>query len=104
MKASFGYVQRYFSMAPSAILAETPGNFAVDNNMISEVKIKRREELRGGQVYRYYLEMEIQSSQGKYEFTMDEANDYIQLLKQVYGERVKLPFGYFARGGVNINL
>jgi hypothetical protein len=48
MQASFGFAKRYFSMAPSAILAETPGNFAVDNNTVSEVKIKRKQEIRGG--------------------------------------------------------
>ena len=85
-------------MAPSAILAETPGNFAVDNNIISEVKIKRKQEIRGGQVYRYQFEMEIHSSQGNYEYIMDERSDYVKLLKQVYGERVKLPFGYFVTG------
>ena len=101
MKASYGFAQRYFSIAPSAILTETPGNFAVDNNLISEVKIKSREEMRGTQVYRYYLEMEIHSTQGKYEFTMSERDDYIKLLKQVYGGRVKMPFAYVSHG-INI--
>jgi len=103
MSVSFSFAQRYFSIAPSVILTETPGNFAVDNNVTSEVKIKRKEIRRGGQVnynrvYRYEFEMEIHSSSGKYEFTMDENDDYIKLLKQVYGERVKMPFGYFSHG------
>jgi hypothetical protein len=103
MKASYGFSQRYFSMAPQAILTETPGNFAVDNNLTSEVKIKIKDTMSNGQVYRSEFEMEIHSSQGKYEFIMDQRNDYIKLLKQVYGERVKMPFGYFSRD-INIHL
>jgi hypothetical protein len=103
MKVSFIFAQRYFSIAPSAILTETPGNFAVDNNVTSEVKIKHKDMMRGGQVYEYKFEMEIHSSQGKYEFLMDQRDDYIKLLKQVYGDRVKMPFGYFSHG-VKINL
>jgi hypothetical protein len=102
LKVSFNFAQRYFSMPPSVILTETPGNFAVDNNVTSEVKIKSKDIMSNGQVYRSEFEMEIHSSQGKYEFTMDERDDYIKLLKQVYGERVKMPFGYFSRS-VKIN-
>jgi hypothetical protein len=41
LKASFGYTQRYLTMQPDAILAETPGNYAYTNSTISEVKIGR---------------------------------------------------------------
>ena len=41
--------------------------------------------------------VEIHSTVGKYEYNTDENSDYVELLKQVYGERVKTPFGYFSK-------
>lgn len=41
------------------------------------------------------LKVEIHSTAGKYEFIMNENSDATNLLKQVYGDRVKMPFGYF---------
>ena len=102
LKTSFTFAQRYLSMQPSAILAETPGNFAFDNGAISEIKLKEeRDNDRGMQVYE--MKMEIHHSSGKYEFRMDQDNNYINLMKQVYGQRVKTPFG-FSSHGVNIRL
>ena len=102
LKTGFTYGQKYYSMQPSAILAETPGNFAFDNNAISEIKLKEeRDNDRGMNVQE--MRMEIHSSSGKYEFRMDQNDNYIKLLKQVYGERVKTPFGFFSHG-VNIRL
>jgi hypothetical protein len=100
LRATLGYSQRYLSMPPQMILAETPGNFELSNNAISEikVKVKRNEE---GQVHD--LEVEIHSTMGKFEFHIDENSDYTNLLKQVYGDRVKMPFGYFSKS-VNIKL
>jgi hypothetical protein len=99
LKASFGYSQRYLTMQPSTALAETPGNFAVDNNAIREIKIKQDLSGRG---VRDEFEMEIRSFSGKHEFKMDQRDEYIRLLKQVYGERVKMPFGSFTFHGVKI--
>jgi hypothetical protein len=98
LKATFGYSKRYLTMPPQMILAETPGNFELYNNTISEIKmkVKRNEE---GQVHD--LEVEIHSTAGKFEFHIDENSDYTNLLKQVYADRVKMPFGYFSKS-VNI--
>lgn len=98
LKATFGYSQRYLTMPPQTILAETPGNFELYNSTIGEikVKVKRNEE---GQVHD--LEVEIHSTAGKFEFHIDENSDYTNLLKQVYGDRVKMPFGYFSKS-INI--
>lgn len=104
LKASSGQPHRYFSMAPSAILSETPTNYALDNNAISEIKIKHRDLMRSGEVYGSEFEMEIHSNSGKYMFKMDENDQYIKLLKQVYGEKVKMPFGYFSSHGVGVKI
>jgi hypothetical protein len=102
LKASFGYTKRYLGMQPEAIIAETPGNFALDNNSISEIKVKLK-SIGNQEMNRQEFEIELKSSMGKYEFRMDEDNDSVKLLKQVYGERVKMPFGYFNHS-INIKL
>ena len=103
LKTAFTYSQRYLSMPPSAILAEMPGNFAFDNNAIREIKLKE-DRSRGEDLYVHELKMEIRSFSGNYEYRMDHNENYIKLLKQVYGERVKTPFGLFSSHGINIRL
>jgi hypothetical protein len=102
LKASFAYSQKYLTMVPSAILAETQGNFAVDNNTIHEFKMKLK-HTRQGNMDLHEFEMELKTSAGKFEFRMDENTEYVKLLKQAYGEKVKTPLGYFSHG-VNIHL
>jgi len=91
LKASFNYSQRYLSMEPSVILSETPGNFEVVNNTISEIKLKL---IKKGNAEIQEFEIEFVSSMGKHKFDMDQRDENVKLLKQVYGERVKTPFGY----------
>ncbi|MGD0450380.1 MAG: zinc ribbon domain-containing protein [Candidatus Bathyarchaeia archaeon] len=95
LKGVYGYSRRYLDMQPSAILAETPGNFALDNNTINEIKLKEKLMREDQGIYEF--EVQIQSSAGKYEYIMDQNNDYVKLLKQVFGERVKTPFGYVSK-------
>ncbi len=95
LKGTFGYAKKYLTMSPQVILAETPGNFALDNNTISEIKLKERLIRQDQQIYEF--EVQIHSTAGKYEYIMDQNGDYINLLKQVYGERVKIPFGHFSK-------
>jgi hypothetical protein len=95
LKATFGYTKKYLTMQPQAILAETPGNFAVDNPTISEIKVKVKH--LGNQNDRDEYEIEIHSSYGKYEYRMDENSNFTDLLKKVYGDRVKMPFGHFSK-------
>lgn len=98
LKATWGYSQKYLTMPPQAVLAETPGNFALYNNTISEIKVKLKGNQEGGM---RYLEVQIHSTQGKFEYHIDENSDFTDLLKRVYGDRVKMPFGYFSKS-VNI--
>ena len=101
LKATYGYSRKYLTMPPSAIVAETPGNFELSNSTISEIKLHERTRREDQGVYEF--EVEIRSAAGKYEFLMDQNGDYVKLLKQVYGERVKTPFGYFSKT-INIKL
>jgi hypothetical protein len=102
--ASFGYARKYLDMAPSAILSETLGNFAVDNYGVSEVKLKLKNVNRGQEMGLQEFEIEFVSVQGKYEFRMDQNDDSVNLLKQVYGQKVKMPFGYVSSHGVRMKL
>ena len=98
LKATWGYSQRYLTIPPQTILAETPDNFELYNNTISEIKVKLKGEREGEM---RYLEVEFHSTLGKFEFHIDENSDFTGLLKQVYGDRVKMPFGYFSKS-INI--
>jgi hypothetical protein len=95
LKGFYGYTRRYLAMQPSVILAETPGNFALDNNTIREIKLKDKTTREDQGIYEF--EVQIHSSTEKYEFIMEQNGDYTKLLKQVFGERVKTPFGYVSK-------
>ena len=95
IRGFYNYSQRYLSMDPNSTLAETPGNFATENDGIREIKIHTKDEYRGSDYYRSEYSVEIKSAKGTHEFRMDENNQATNLLKQVYGERVKMPFGHF---------
>jgi hypothetical protein len=102
-KSQIRYSQKYHNMAPSAILSETPGNFAVDNNAIKEIKLKLK-NIGQANMDLHEFEIEIASYSGKFEFRMDEKDDYVKLLKQVYGDKVKTPLGYFSSHGFKVRL
>jgi hypothetical protein len=95
LKATFGYTKKYLSMEPQAILAETPGNFELDNSTIREIKVNVKH--LGNQSNRDEYEIEIHSNAGKYEYRMDENSNFIDLIKKVYGDKVKMPFGHFSK-------
>jgi hypothetical protein len=87
------YVQKYRFMEPSTILSETPGNFAVDNNDVKEIKVRHISGFLAPSGEPSHFMMEIASGKAKYTFKMDEfmrrgVEEYIKLLKQVYLEKV----------------
>lgn len=96
LKSSFGYTKKYLTMQPFAIIAETPGNFAVNNDTIREIKLNLKNLGQQGS-HHHEFEVEIHSSAGKYEYRMDENSDFVDLLKKAYPDRVKMPFGYFSK-------
>ncbi|MGD6806196.1 MAG: zinc ribbon domain-containing protein [Candidatus Bathyarchaeia archaeon] len=92
LKNTFGFTNRYLTMAPEAILSETPGNYALPNNGIAEIKVHLKGDHDNNA--RRYFEIEFKSSNGNYKFQCDDNSQFTNLLKQVYGSRVKMPFGY----------
>jgi hypothetical protein len=103
LKASFGYTKRYLTMEPYAIIAETPGNFAINNNTIREIKLKLKHLNYNDDSNRKEWEVEIHSNAGKYEYKMDDNSQFVDLFKKAYPDRVKLPMGYFSKT-INIRL
>ena len=98
LKSTFGYSKKYLTMPAQAVLGETPGNFALNNNSISEIKVKADHDQEGET---RDLKVEIHSTTRKFEYHMDENNDFTNLLMQVYGDRVKMPMWYFNKS-INI--
>jgi len=104
LKAGFTYSGKYLEMPPDKIIAETPGNFAIENSAISQIKVDLKKEKTGSNSAQRDFELNIQTPSGTYTYRVDDNDDYTKLLKQVYGERVKMPFGYFSKGPVKIKL
>lgn len=101
LRGTLGYMNKYLTMPPQAILAETPGNFALYNNTIREVKIHLKGHYNDNQ--RKELEAEFCSTAGTYAYRMDRNSDFTDLLKRVYGGRVTMPFGYYSKS-INIRI
>lgn len=102
LKASSNYSQRYLTMNPLAIINETSGNFAVSNNTITEVKLSLKNV--GDEDSNTEFEININSSQGRHQFRMDDKDANVKLLKQAYGERVKMPRGHFSSHGIHFKV
>jgi hypothetical protein len=91
LKATFGYTKKYMDMPPALILQETPGNFALYSSQISEIRFHLNKDYEG---HHHGFDVEIKSTMGNYKYAMDENSDFTNILKRVYGDRVKMPFGY----------
>jgi hypothetical protein len=101
MAAQFQFALRYETMLPDQTLAETPGNFEIDNTRITAITLKLKDTGSGDMEYTEFR-MIIESAPGKFEYMIAEDDRFINLLKTVYGDRVHMPFGYFKAGGVRL--
>ena len=84
MSAGMNYAERYMGMEPEGILRENPGNFAVDNLSVRSIRIRDKNE-RNRSVY----EVEIEAGGNRYKFDTNEFPDSTEILKQMFGDRVK---------------
>ena len=103
MTVAFQYCQKYDTMPPEFVLAETKGNRAIENLRISAVNLKEKPTHKGSMEYQEFI-MTVQSADGKFEFHIGEDDRFINILKAAYGDRVHMPQGYFRDGGVRIEL
>jgi hypothetical protein len=82
---------RYSAMTPEQIIAESPGNFAIDYNSVGSVKLKKGFE--GGDensIGMEYTEVEFETGGGKYKYRLaQKINDAAQLLSQFYPGKIK---------------
>jgi len=101
MSAQFRYAVRYETMNPDMALAETPGNLAVENARITAIKLKLR-DTGSGEVEYTEFKMVVESADGTFEYLMAEDDRYVNLLKQVFGDKVHMPFGYMKLGAARI--
>jgi hypothetical protein len=99
MAAQFRFALRYETMLPDQSLAETAGNFAIENTQITAITLKLNDS---GEMEYTEFKIIIESSGGKFEYLIGEDDRFINLLKTVYDERVHMPFGYFRAGGVRL--
>jgi hypothetical protein len=100
LAATFQYAVRYETMSPDTALAETPGNFAIENSQITVVDLSLRDH-EDSSSYREF-KLVIKSVGGKFEFMIAEDDRFINILKTAYGPKVSMPFGYHKMGDVRI--
>jgi hypothetical protein len=76
LKASFGISKRYLAMTPEAILAETPGNWALYPGQVSEIKVEHKTRTSGADddIETDYLRITIATPAGKGTYETGDAN------------------------------
>jgi len=102
MAAQFQYARKYEFMAPDAVLAETPGNTAIENGAISAIDLRLLSDNDNASYGEF--NMTIKSSAGKAEYRIGEDDRFINILKTAYGDCLHMPRGYFRAGGVKIKI
>ena len=101
LSASFRYALRYETMNPDLALAETPGNVAVENARVSAINLKVKTSGSDDAEYTEF-KISIETADGRFEYLMAEDDRFTNLLKQVYGDKVHMPFGYLKIGAARI--
>jgi hypothetical protein len=84
------YCRKYFKMAPDQIIAETPGNIALDLPEVRRAYIEyekdQKDEDSHIQMDRYWLN--ILSNQGEYKYVFDADPQDMKVLRDALGDRV----------------
>jgi hypothetical protein len=86
---SLGYTSRFMNMSPPAILSETPGNFELPNGSITEIRLRLNRSSQDEDSVRSEYDVSIFSGTARLEYRTDERRDYVDILKGVYGDRVR---------------
>ena len=93
LKAGLALSQRYGAMPPAAILAETPGNWALYPGQVSSIKVEHKSRGDGGDTDIDYLKITIETPGGKgsYETNDDKPGQHeVQaLLARTFGPVVR---------------
>ncbi len=93
LKASFAFGQRYCALSPDAILAETPGNWALWPGQVRSIKVERKSRGRGEDIEVDYLKITIETpgGRGTYETNDDKPGqrEVQGLLARTFGAAVR---------------
>lgn len=101
LSASFGFGKRYETMSPDVALTETPGNVAIDNTRITAIHISLLGTSSSSTEWEEFR-MILETMDGKFEYIIAQDDRFTTLLRNVYGDRVKMPFGLFSAGPVRV--
>jgi hypothetical protein len=94
LKATFTYSQKYWNIPPENTLSETLGNFAIENNDITKIELNEKQT---GDNRADNWEIKIQSRQGENKYIFQGNMNDREMLKNVYGDRVKYPALFFEK-------
>ena len=86
---STGYTTRFLHMTPSSILYETPGNFEMANGSVSEIRLRLNRASQDEDSVRSEYDISIFYAGSRYDYRTDESTDHVNLLRSVYGERLR---------------
>jgi hypothetical protein len=94
LKAGFAIAQRYSAMTPEAILAETPGNWALSPGQVSSIKVERKSRPGGEDGPDLdFVKITIEAAGGKGTYETDDdkpgQRDVQALLARTFGPVVK---------------
>jgi hypothetical protein len=88
---TYPYQQRYLSMTPAVIIANTPGCLVIQNSSIQEINLTVVGSIGDGYSDFNEYEMKISSNAGNYTFRMTKRSEYASRLKQIYQDKLRLP-------------
>jgi hypothetical protein len=94
LKASVTLGRRYCAMTPEAILAETPGNWAVVPGQVRSIKVEDKERQQGDGTFEFhYLKITLETVDGKVTYETNDASpnqrEAQELLARTFGPAVK---------------
>ena len=91
LKATMAYSNRYWDIPPAQALNETSGNFAIPNQDIKQIKVKRKSKSSWGQeTDQTITEVQIEATKMKETYNVDTyTKEMVNMLKSIYGDRVK---------------
>ena len=95
LKAGFAIGQRYSAMPPEAILAETPGNWALWPGQVGSIKVERKTRPAGGDndITIDYVRITIEAAGGKGTYDTDDdrpnQREVQALLRRIFGPIVR---------------
>jgi hypothetical protein len=90
----YPYQQRYLTIAPSVIMNQTQGCFAINNLAIREINLRLVSVPSDGYADFEEFEIQIIADLGTQVLRMTKRDEYVARLKQAYQDKLRLPSNY----------